>query len=93
MPCYNLAIALPWMDAIIALGKTDNQTDKGATERCFAAWNIPNTSPYPAWREVAPLIALHHAISYRYIRLKTEPCVHHEMGSDPSYLRKASVLA
>ena len=81
----DAALALPWMDLMEPLYQEKEET----TQSLLAAWNMPT----PPWKEIAPLIALHHAVSYRHIRDATEPCVQHELGSSlPAFLRKATAF-
>jgi hypothetical protein len=66
------------------------QKDEEATQSLLASWS----TPIPPWKEIAPLIALHHAVSYHRIHDATEPCVQHELGANlPLFLRKAAELA
>jgi Phosphotransferase enzyme family len=69
----DACVALPWMDILLPFWPEN----EGKTQELLAAWSVP----LPPWKEVAPLIALHHAVSYRHIRDATEPCVQHELGS------------
>lgn len=84
----DACVALPWMDLL----ELFFQENEEATKSLFTAWStsIPTIL---TWSEIAPLIALHHAVSYRHIRDATEPCVQHELGSSlPTLLRKAAEL-
>ena len=78
----DAALALPWMDLL----EPFFQKTEEARQSLLAAWN----TSLPPWKEIAPLVALHHAVSYRHIRDGTEPCVQHELGGSlPLFLRKA----
>lgn len=68
----DACVALPWMDVLLPFWPEN----EGKTQELLAAWS----APLPPWKEIAPLIALHHAVSYRHIRDATEPCVQHELG-------------
>lgn len=82
----DAALALPWMDLMEPL----YQEKEAITQSLLSAWN----TSVPPWQEIAPLIALHHAVSYRHIRDATEPCVQHELGSSlPTLLRKAAAFS
>jgi len=82
----DASVALPWMDLL----EPFFQKDEEATQSLLASWS----TPIPPWKEIAPLIALHHAVSYHHIHDATEPCVQHELGANlPLFLRKAAELA
>ncbi|WP_309707523.1 phosphotransferase, partial [Armatimonas sp.] len=81
----DASVGLPWLDVLTPLWE---ETDEAA-RALYAAWS----APLPPWDIIAPLIALHHAISYRHIHLAMEPCAQHEhQGGVKFFLRKAAEL-
>lgn len=85
----DASVALPWMDLL----ELFFQENEEATKSLFTVWST-SYPYYPPWEEIAPLIALHHAVSYRHIRDATEPCVQHELGSMLTlFLQKVVELA
>lgn len=80
----DASVAMPWMDLLLPFW----EKDEAASQSLLAAWS----APIPPWETIAPLIALHHAVSYRHIRDAIEPCVRHELDrSLPRFLRAAAM--
>ena len=73
----DASVAPPWMDLLLPFWEKED---------VLPFWS----ASIPPWETIAPLIALHHAVSYRHIRDAIEPCVRHELaGSLPHFLRRA----
>lgn len=82
----DASVGLPWLDLLTPLWEREPE----AAARLYAHWGVP----VPPWPELAPLIALHHAISYRHIYHAVEPCVRHEHGHGVAlFLQKVATFA
>ncbi|WP_395088726.1 phosphotransferase [Armatimonas sp.] len=78
----DASVGLGWLDALLPLWA---ETDEEA-RTLYTLWS----TPLPPWETIAPLLALHHAVSYRHIYHAIEPCVQHEhQGGVKFFLRKA----
>lgn len=72
----DASLSIPFMDLLDPLFSED----PGEGPRLMGALNT-TLGLAASWRELAPVIALHHAVSYRHILLNSEPCVAHESGN------------
>ena len=81
----DASVALPWMDLLLPSWEKNGE----AARSLLSAWS----QPLPPWETIAPLIALHHAVSYRHIRDAVEPCVRRELDrSLPHFLERAAAF-
>lgn len=79
----DASVGLPWLDVLTPLWAESDE----AARTLYAAWS----TPLPPWETIAPLIALHHSVSYRHIHHALEPCVRHEhVWGEQQFLSKAA---